>query len=573
MLGMTLKIAMCQINPSVTDLKGNANKIIFLSNLAKENNSDVVLFPEMSLTGYPIEDIALSSEFYEKTVLELNRIMRETKQLKDLYIIFGTMGNAKNTSTANEAIKYANQAVVLKNGEIVLKYDKRILPNYGVYDELRIFSCGAKDATFICKNKKIALLICFDAWFPDMVLKNENADLVLSINASVYELGKKEKRLDVATKMVERHASPFIYLNQVGGQDDLVFDGSSFMMDANKNVVAKVPSWQEAMVVLDFANDMSVISKKVIKISDAPKVVQKLVLYKTKTTKNSRSSSELASDNQLLDMYSACIIGLRDYVQKNGFKSVVLGLSGGIDSALVATIAKDAVNSVYALLMPSMHSSKGSIDDALSAVNRLKIEHEIVNITSIYESYLAKTDMSQIAKENIQARIRGNLVMSFANTKNKCLALATGNKSEIALGYSTIYGDAAGGFAPIKDLTKTKVYELANFRNNVARELGVVEPIPQVSIDKAPSAELRAGQTDQDTLPEYSVIDAFIEHYIEKRMGLDEIVKLGIDAETAVKLRDMVNRAEWKRRQYPPGTKIMKIAFARDRRVPITRFE
>ena len=445
-------------------------------------------------------------------------------------------------------------------------YDKHFLPNYGVFDEFRIFSPGNKSMVLDVNGARIGVAICEDIWQdggPVAELAEQHIDLLLTMNGSPYEEGKTDTRLDLAVRRAAEVNAPMVYLNQVGGQDDLVFDGGSFVVDADGTLLERSPMFMEDLSFFDL---------------DTASEHQQVGVIAAKPDPDE-------------EVYTACVLGLKDYMAKNHFKGVCLGLSGGIDSALVAAMAADAVGgaNVYGISMPSMYSSDGSKDDAADLAKNIGAHYDIQPIEPLFVSFQKQLDLEGVAAENLQARIRGVIVMAYSNSKG-LLAVATGNKSELACGYSTIYGDAVGGYAPIKDLLKTRVWEISRWRNKAAAEgmgigglhivgneqgsAGTPLPdgvmIPVNSIEKAPSAELRPGQKDSDSLPEYELLDQVLAMYIEHAHGREDLLADGFDETTVDTVMRLVDRAEWKRRQYPLGPKVTALAVGRDRRLPIT---
>ncbi|MCH4210037.1 NAD+ synthase [Bifidobacterium sp.] len=559
-----LRFALAQIDTRVGDLDANADAIVAYARRAAAENAQVVVFPEMTLTGYPIEDLAFRATFRKAAWDKANAIARQlaADDLGGLYVVAGTVG------TDTESAKPRNRLVVLHDGVVWTGYDKHFLPNYGVFDEFRIFSSGQRSVVLDVEGVQVGLAICEDIWQdggPVAELAKEHIDVLLTINGSPYEEGKTHTRYDLAVKRADEVKAPMIYLNQVGGQDDLVFDGGSFVVDTDGTLLERSPMFIENLSYFDF--DKQAGHQQVGTIA-----------------------AEMGRD---AEVYCACVLGLKDYMAKNHFSGVCLGLSGGIDSALVATMAADACGgeNVCGISMPSQYSSDGSKDDAADLAENLGAHYEIQPIEPLFQSFQRQLNLGGIAAENLQARIRGVIVMAYSNSRN-LLALATGNKSELACGYSTIYGDAVGGYAPIKDLLKTRVWELSRWRNNAAQEglgLGMlpivgnegmapVAPspsspgklIPVSSIEKEPSAELRPGQRDSDSLPQYALLDQVLAAYIEHAHGRADLLSDGFDETTVDTVMRLVDRAEWKRRQYPLGPKVTALAFGRDRRLPIT---
>lgn len=557
-----IRFALAQIDTCVGDLAGNAAKVLDYTRRAAGEHARVVVFPEMTLTGYPIEDLALRRTFRQAAWNQANELAAAlaAEGLGELYVAVGTVGTDPETS------KPRNRMVVLHEGVVWAGYDKHFLPNYGVFDEFRIFSAGDRSVVIDVDGARIGVAICEDIWQdggPVAELAGRGIDLLLTMNGSPYEEGKTHTRMELAVRRAREVGAPLIYLNQVGGQDDLIFDGGSFVVDADGTLLERSPMFMEDLSYFTLDTDAA---------------------RQTPTS----IAADLDPDEEV---YTACVLGLKDYMRKNGFKGVTLGLSGGIDSALVAAMAADACGggNVWGISMPSMYSSDGSKDDAADLAANLGAHYDIQPIEPLFAAFQNQLALEGVAAENLQARIRGVIVMAYSNAKG-LLALATGNKSELACGYSTIYGDAVGGYAPIKDLLKTRVWELARWRNKAAaagmgigglavvgnerRDAGVPLPggvmIPVNSIVKAPSAELRPGQKDSDSLPEYGLLDRVLSAYIEHAHGRADLLADGFDEATVDTVMRLVDRAEWKRRQYPLGPKVTALAFGRDRRLPVT---
>lgn len=557
-----IRFALAQIDTCVGDLDANADRIMRHARLAARDGARVVVFPEMTLTGYPIEDLALRGTFRRAARDKAAWLAAElaAEGLGELYVAVGTVGD----DPAHERPR--NRMVVLHEGVVWAGYDKHFLPNYGVFDEFRIFSAGDRAVVLDVDGVRVGVAICEDIWQdggPLAELAERGIDVLMTMNGSPYEEGKTQVRLDLARRRAAEIGAPLIYVNQVGGQDDLVFDGGSFVVDADGTLLSRAPMFMESLTFFDFE-------------THAPR---------------QRVGSIAPALDPDEEVYAACVLGLKDYMAKNRFTGVCLGLSGGIDSALVAAMAADAVGgaNVQGISMPSMYSSDGSKDDAAELAANLGARYDVQPIEPLFEAYQRQLGLDGVAAENLQARIRGVIVMAYSNSHG-LLALATGNKSELACGYSTIYGDAVGGYAPIKDLLKTRVWELARWRNRAAAagmgigglrivgnedgHAGTPLPggvmIPVSSIDKAPSAELRPGQKDSDSLPEYDLLDRVLAAYIEHAHGRADLMADGFDEATVDTVMRLVDRAEWKRRQYPLGPKVTALAFGRDRRLPIT---
>jgi NAD+ synthase (glutamine-hydrolysing) len=496
----------------------------------------------MVITGYPIEDLALRASFQraaEHAVVSLAADL-VAHGLGHLTVILGTLG-------VNTAAHPTNDAVVIENGAITARYSKHHLPNYGVFDERRIFAPGTKPCVITVDGRRIGVVICEDIWQdggPVAAMAGADIDLLLVINGSPFEEGKGRVRTDLARRRAAEVGAPLAYVNMWGGQDDLVFDGHSFIVAADGEWMANSPGFADALLLWD------------LPAAGTPPVQSSVI--------------DFASDDE--QVYQAVVTGLRDYLGKNGFRSVVLGVSGGIDSALTAAIAADAVGgaNVVGVAMPSEYSSQHSLDDAADLAKRLGADYRVQPIAPLVAAFQGQLALTGVAEENLQARVRGVILMAISNREGH-MVIAPGNKSELATGYATIYdAGSIGGFAPLKDLDKTRVWDLARWRNARARELGQVEPIPANSIEKPPSAELRPGQMDQDSLPPYELLDEVLDAYVEHAEGRAELLARGFDEAVVDKVLSLVDRAEWKRRQYPPGPKVTALAFGRDRRLPIT---
>jgi NAD+ synthase (glutamine-hydrolysing) len=528
-------IALGQLNLTVGDIDGNVERIARAADDATAAGADVVAVPELAITGYPPEDLVLRPEFIRDNLEALEGLARDTAAGCD--VIVGFVDRSERG--------LHNAAAVLRRGEVIARYHKCRLPNYGVFDERRYFVAGEAGAHLRFGDTPVGLSVCEDAWGPGAPwIAYTDLPVIVNINGSPYHRAKAHDRADVLRDRVGETGATIVYVNAVGGQDELVFDGGSFVMDPDGTIVRRASMFDEDLLV--------------VRIGDAGIV----------------ADDRPAWPDDVAEVYGALVLGTRDYVRKNGFREVVLGVSGGIDSALVATIAADALgpSAVRALAMPSPYSSQHSLDDAEALARVLGIGYDVVPISDVFAAYrstlsglFAGRD-EDVTEENIQARIRGNLLMALSN-KFGSIVLATGNKSESAVGYATLYGDMAGGFAPISDVPKTLVYELARWRNAQDDDDG---PIPTSTLTKAPSAELRPGQKDEDSLPPYDVLDPIVELYVEDDLGIDAIVERGHDRVTVERVTRMIDRAEYKRRQAAPGIKITPKAFGRDRRLPIT---
>lgn len=536
----TLRITLAQINPCVGDLKGNA--ALILQTLKQHHSvSDLVVFPELSLTAYPPEDLLLRDDFIEETQNALNHIMRASAGLDTMLVIGHPL---------KQGSQLFNAASVVHRGKIIKQYRKRFLPNYAVFDEKRYFMAGEEIALFDLKGATVGLVICEDIWEQAPVKESVEggADLILVINASPFHYDKAiEREEDVVRQRAKDHRVPILYVNQIGGQDELVFDGASHVVDCEGETVARLPAFEQACL-------------KVILKQQGPE------------NKWCPQPLDIAPHGSLEGrVYKALVTGVRDYVEKNGFGGVVLGLSGGIDSALTLAIAVDALGNdrVEAVMMPYHYTSDMSVADAGEQAYKMGVTYDMVPIAPMVESSLQQLAPlfegmpADTTEENIQARCRMLVLMAISNKKG-LMVLTTGNKSEMAVGYATLYGDMAGGFAAIKDVSKTMVYALSRYRNT----LGVV--IPERVITRPPSAELRPDQIDQDSLPEYDVLDAILQRFVEEDESDEQIIEAGFDEQVVHRVIKMVVRNEYKRRQAAPGVRITPRAFGRDRRFPIT---
>ena len=542
-----LRLAMAQINPTVGDLAGNSTQILEKVQQAQDLGSNLVLFPELALTGYPIEDLALSKDFLNDSGKALAALAQELSKRGQghIRVVVGHPALAK--SPTSWAIGQ-NCASLIFDGKVQASYAKHHLPNYSVFDEYRVFVPGDQLLTFEIDGLRFATVICEDIWQsggPVSQISSHNVDLTLVLNGSPFERSKTDTRLELVSELASNQSTAVAYVNLVGGQDDLVFDGNSFLIDAAGKEIARAKQFDTDLLVVEIE------SKNVIK----------------PVTESTSTQTDLAQ------VWNALVLGVRDYVRKNGFKSVVLGLSGGIDSAICASIAVDAIGAknVFGVSLPSKYSSDHSLSDAALLSKNTGLVYSTEPIEPYVEQFVEKLKLQGLAAENLQARIRAVVLMAKSNTDGHLL-LSTGNKTELAVGYSTIYGDAAGGYAPIKDVEKTLVWDLARYRNELATKQGNTPPIPETSISKPPSAELRPDQLDQDSLPEYAVLDRILELHIEQKMSESEIIAQGLDATTVESVIRLVSISEWKRRQSAIGPRITKLAFGRERRLPITRW-
>ena len=532
-----ISIVLAQLDLAVGDISGNTKLIIDSCEKAKnQHNADLIIFPELSISGYPPEDLLLHSGFKRRIKNALNIIKEEVAGISAL-IGF--------PDYSDDSIY--NACAVFRDKEEIVKYRKEALPNYSVFDEKRYFTSDEQPTVFELKGKKIGINICEDIWHKSaaMKVKELGAEIIIVINGSPFEKDGQSKRENIVKQRALQTGLPIVYLNMIGGQDELVFDGSSFIMSKNGEIKYRATSFEESMDLFEF----ELINNECVPIK-------------------SNISSKLRVEESV---YKALVRGTKDYIEKHKFSGVVMGLSGGIDSALTLSIACDAIGSdkVRAVMMPYLFTSAMSLEDAQSQADILNIKYDILPISSLYDS---TTDLLQpiflnsendSTEENIQSRARGLLLMAISN-KTGLMLLTTGNKSEMAVGYATLYGDMAGGFAPIKDCTKTMVKKLAKYRNTIS------EVIPNRVIEREPSAELRENQHDSDSLPPYDVLDPILEAFIEEDLSVEEIVKRGFERETVTSILEMVKRNEYKRRQAPPGVRISNRAFGRDWRYPIT---
>ena len=548
---VSLRLALAQTNPVVGDLTGNAEQLLAAARAAAAAGAGLLAAGEMALSGYPIEDLAAQPAFLRAADAAVHELARRlaAEGLGELLVVVGHPDGPhsprpEGARNAPSAIAQ-NCASVLHRGEVIHRAVKHQLPNYGVFDEYRVFIPGDELLTFETPRQdggtaRVALMICEDLWLDDGPVAKAHGtevDLLLVINASPFERDKDEVRLPLASRRAAEIGAPVAYVNIVGGQDDLVFDGDSFVVDVDGTLLARGAQFREELLIVDLDRAGQV--------------------------------AELPSDHEQL--WNALVLGLRDYVEKNGFSSVILGVSGGIDSAVCAAIAADAIGGdrVYGVSMPSRWSSGHSKSDAEDLAERLGLQYSVEPIAELVAPFESQLDLTGIAAENVQARARGVILMAKSNQQGH-LVLTTGNKTELAVGYSTIYGDSVGGFAPLKDVPKTLVWELATWRNAAALERGATPPIPEHSITKPPSAELRPDQTDQDSLPPYELLDAILDGYVGRRLGREDLIAEGFDAATVELVAGLVDRSEWKRRQSAIGPKISGMAFGRDRRLPIT---
>lgn len=575
-----LRVALAQINVTVGDLEGNTHKILASMRQAHEAGAHLVCFPELALTGYPPEDLLLKPGFIAANLRKLDELLLASRDLPGLMSIVGFVDRDHDIF---------NAAAVLYEGRLAGVYHKHYLPNYGVFDEKRYFQAGQKAPVFLLHDVHIGINICEDIWYPTGPMTQQahaGAEIIININGSPYHAGKGQARGEMIATRAADNAVIVVYLNMVGGQDELVFDGGSMVCDEQGTLIARGKQFVEDLLIVDL-DTASVFRSRLhdprrrqerwqVRDEDVP-VISIDTRPLTPPHANNhvllgapqRIEGEMGS---LQEIYSALVLGTRDYVRKCGFKKVIVGLSGGIDSSLVATIAVDAlgVENVLGVSMPSGYSSAGSKTDAQRLAENLKIEYQTIPIEDIFRLSLKAMhpalgdEYPGLAAENLQARIRGNILMTISNWSG-ALVLTTGNKSETAMGYSTLYGDMAGGFAVLKDVLKTLVYDLCRYRNSI----GLVPVIPQEVIDKPPSAELRPDQKDTDSLPPYEILDPILEAYVEDDRSFEELLAMGFERAIVERVMRLVDINEYKRRQAAPGVKITPRAFGRDRRLPI----
>ncbi|MGC8545460.1 NAD+ synthase [Athalassotoga sp.] len=565
-----IRFAVVQKNFVVGGIEENLDKIFSSIENAEKFKPDFVIFPELAITGYPPEDLLFRHAFIQKNLEALQKLVNFTSR-RDEIVIIGFVDMKDDIY---------NAAAVIQSGRLMGVYHKILLPNYGVFDERRYFAAGKKPMIIELNGTKVGLSICEDIWVPDGPIVdevNKGAMVLINISSSPYNVMKGASR----EKMIQTRASDLrtaiVYANTIGGQDELVFDGHSFIVDENGTTIARAKDFKEEILLAD-VDIPNIVSMNLHDPRRRERIERETEIDLIHTELRSKEREEISGviSPALVveeEIFKALTLGTRDYVIKNGFKKVLIGLSGGIDSSLVAVIATEAIGkeNVIGVMMPSMYSSKSSVEDAQMLAKNLGIEVLQIKITDVYNAYIKVLEESfrgtepNIAEENLQARIRGNYLMALSN-KFGWLVLTTGNKSEMSTGYSTLYGDMAGGFAPIKDLYKTLVYRVCEWYNaNAGKEI-----IPSNIFIKPPSAELKPNQVDQDTLPPYDVLDKILELYVEKDLSLEEITEMGFDLETVKKTIHLVDLSEYKRRQSPPGVKITFRAFGRDRRLPIT---
>ncbi|MFH0930418.1 MAG: NAD+ synthase [Candidatus Zixiibacteriota bacterium] len=569
----SLRVGLAQINCTVGDLEGNTRKIIQYLEKAKKMGVELICFPELSITGYPPEDLLLKPQFIEDNLKALKKVISKTENLTAIIGFVDKNGEIYNS------------AAIIHNRKLIDVYHKINLPNYGVFDEYRYFQPGEKVSVYQLSDLVFGVNICEDIWYPEGPAKVQallgEAELIINISSSPYHLGKWKEREKMLSTRANDNRVFLLYNNLVGGQDELVFDGMGMIFSPQGKTLIRAKQFEEDLITADLDLDEVFRARlqdskwrkerERIKSETVKKIVITEKVKKRKKPKIRRIEVEVL--DPIAEVYKALVLGTKDYIKKNGFTKVVLGLSGGIDSALVAVIAKDILGkeNVISVFMPSAYTSKRSYEDARRLAQNSGIGFIDLPIEKILESYLStlsselKDKKQDVTEENLQARIRGNLLMALSN-KFGWLVLTTGNKSELAVGYSTLYGDMAGGFVVLKDIPKTLVYKLARYRNSLEKK----EVIPEDILKREPTAELKPNQKDTDTLPPYSILDPILKYYVEDDKGFREIKDLGFDEKTISKVIQMVDSSEYKRRQSPPGIKITPRAFGKDRRLPIT---
>jgi NAD+ synthase (glutamine-hydrolysing) len=579
---------MAQMNPTVGDMEGNVRRMTGWLREAKKAVADLVVFPELAITGYPPEDLLLKPNFLRENRRALQEIVRQSRGLA---VVVGCVGEGTMAEPRGGQPmvvpagrhEITNAAAVIAGGRLVTTYDKLFLPNYGVFDESRYFHPGRRIPVVVLGGVAVGVNICEDIWYPEGPARAQaaaGAEVIVNINASPFHVGKSRLREQMLATRARENGVIVTYTNMVGGQDELVFDGNSLILDQAGEVVLRGRAFEEELLVADLnvaavARGRLAQGRKKWGGGRARITVDRVVVsHALRTAKRPRLVPATAAPLEPMEeVYRALVTGVRDYVAKNGFKRVVIGLSGGIDSALTAVVAVDALgaSNVLGLFMPSPYTSRESREDVAELASRLGVEVKTITINEPFEAYLRslapsfKGRRADITEENLQARIRGNFLMAFSN-KFGHLVLTTGNKSEMSVGYATLYGDMAGGFAVIKDVPKTMVYELARLRNRRDRQ----ELIPKRIFERPPTAELKPDQKDEDTLPPYAILDPILKAYVEEDRAPEEIVEMGYDRQTVARVVTMVDRSEYKRRQAPVGIKITHRAFGKDRRMPIT---
>ena len=570
-----IRLALAQLNPVVGDLLGNSAKCLEAVRTAAAQGAEIVVLPEMVITGYPVEDLALRPSFQNASEQATKDFASQLKLagLGEVLVFVGYLRRTNDTEAKTLGVPRGgpmNCAAVIYDGQIQTSYAKHHLPNYGVFDEYRYFVPGNDSVLIRAFGVDIAVAICEDLWQdggPVSQVKANGAGLLVVLNGSPYERDKDDVRLNLVKRRAQEADATLAYVNMVGGQDELVFEGDSIIVSKTGEVIQRALQFEVDMLIADL--DIAAAGTQgQLSNGESVTLISSQASSKDKPALSTNPRKRL---DPIAEVYSALVVSLHDYVQKNGFKSIALGLSGGIDSALVAAIAADAIGAqnVYGVSMPSKYSSEHSKTDAQDSATRIGLNFRTVEIEPMVSAYLENLELTGLAEENLQARVRGMILMGLSNQEGH-LVLATGNKSELSVGYSTIYGDAVGGFAPLMDVPKVDVWELAKWRNQEAITSGNVPLIPESSISKPPSAELRPGQQDSDSLPDYEELDAILKMYVEQDLTADQISAAGFDLETVKRVLLLTDRAEYKRRQYPPGPKVSGKAFGKDRRMPIT---
>ncbi|MBI5836952.1 MAG: NAD+ synthase [Candidatus Eisenbacteria bacterium] len=560
------RIALAQVNPVVGDLRGNADRILDFARRAAEKGADLVCFPELALTGYPPEDLVFRRSFVEDNLAELDRLAREAPGLA---LVVGYVDRG-----AGEDRRARNSAALIQGQRVTARYHKILLPNYDVFDEQRYFEPGDACPVVDVGGVPIGLMVCEDIWFREGPAREQamsGARVLVNLNASPYSVGKRELRERMLVRRALENGVFISYTNMVGGQDELIFDGGSLVFGPDGRMLARAPQFEEALLLADLDVSDAARAAGGARATAPPDVVPTAAI--TVASRRPLGYDVAPTLEVEEEVYGALVLAVRDYVRKNGFKDVVIGLSGGIDSSLVATIAADALGAAHVLgvMMPSRYSSEGSVSDAESLARALGIRTEMIPIEAPFAATMELLEKllgegaHGLTEENLQARIRGNLLMAISNARGS-LVLTTGNKSEMSTGYSTLYGDMAGGFAVIKDIEKTLVFRLCSWRN----DRGERDVIPRWVIAKPPSAELRPNQRDTDSLPPYAVLDPILRGYVEEDLPVEEIAARGFDAPLVRRVMEMVDRNEYKRRQAPPGPRITHRGLGKDRRMPIT---
>lgn len=570
-----LRVALAQTNPVVGDIDGNADTVVAWSRSAYDRGAEIVVFGELVVSGYPIEDLALRTTFLRRCGARVDALARELAEagMGDLVVLVGHPDGPfppeKTAYTPTHPQQARNVVSVLQGGRVQARYAKHHLPNYGVFDEFRTFVPGTEGLIIRVGDVDCGIIICEDLWRdegPVAALTGYPIGALLVPNASPFERDKDEVRLPLVSHRARQMDTTVCYTNLVGGQDDLVFDGGSMVVSSSGELLARSPQFVDDLIVVDIE------APAARHDAPLPDRTERVVLPRRGVDTTAKESGLVAPERPDAEqLWQALVVGLRDYVEKNGFASVILGLSGGIDSALCAALAVDALGAerVWGVSMPSKYSTDHSREDAAESARRLGVHYLVEPIEKLVEPFDRQLELSGVAAENVQARARGVILMSLSNLAGH-LVLTTGNKTELAVGYSTIYGDSVGGFAPIKDVPKTLVWELARWRNQRATDAGEIAPIPESSIEKPPSAELRPGQLDQDSLPDYEVLDQILDLFIVGGADIPDIVDRGFDQALVTRVVQMVDRAEWKRRQGAIGPRISSVAFGRDRRLPVT---